>query len=85
MAMIPRLITRAFLFKTFAVEDAMIILSSIGFVAITTLVLSSTDIGFGKHQWDVTNAELVEFMRRAYIVQTLYCPTIYAAKIGILL
>jgi hypothetical protein len=50
MAMILRLLTRTLLFKTFAVEDAMIILSTIGFVVITALILSSTDIGFGKHQ-----------------------------------
>jgi hypothetical protein len=85
IAMIIRVFTRSYLVKKFALEDAMMILSTLLFIAFVALVCDSAKLVLGKHQWDLTLADLMRALHRAYPVQIIYCLAIYAVKLGVLL
>ena len=85
IAITTRIFTRIHLIKTFALEDSMMILATIGFVVFVALSLYSIKFGLGKHQWDVTIEDLLKGLRRGYAAQIMYCLAIYTAKIGVLL
>jgi hypothetical protein len=57
--MIIRILTRARSVKIFALEDAIMIILSIGFLTFVVRVCDSAKLGLGKHQRDVTVADLM--------------------------
>jgi hypothetical protein len=85
LAIIIRIFTRAHLVKKFALEDAMMILGTIGFFVFVALICDSAKLGLGKHQWNVTLNNFMRSLHRAYAVQLIYCFTIYPVKLGVLL
>lgn len=85
LSIIIRTFTRSYVLKVFALEDAVMLLATLGFVAFAAIVLDSASLGFGKHQWNVTVANVLRALHRAYAVQIIYCLAMYLAKLGVLL
>jgi hypothetical protein len=85
VAIIIRVFTRSYLVKTFALEDTLMILATLLFIVFVALICDSAKLGIGKHQWDLTLADLMRALHRAYPAQIIYCLAIYAVKLGVLL
>jgi hypothetical protein len=85
VARLIRIFTRTYIVKIFALEDGIMIAATILFIVFVGLTCESGTVGIGKHQWDITVADLMRSLRRAYVAQLVYCFTIYAVKLGVLL
>lgn len=85
VAMMIRIFTRAHLVKVFHLEDWIMIIATFAFIAFVSIILDSSKLGFGKHQWNVTVGTILKALPRAYAAQIVYCTAMYLSKLGVLL
>ncbi|KAH6625789.1 hypothetical protein C7974DRAFT_207391 [Boeremia exigua] len=86
LSMALRVFTRMYIIKRFfTLEDALMIFATILFAPIVGLQLKAYQFGGSKHQWNVTVGDLLIALRYVYAVQIMYCLSLYAAKLSILL
>ncbi|OSS48377.1 hypothetical protein B5807_07810 [Epicoccum nigrum] len=86
LSMVLRMFTRTFIVKKkFALEDALIVFAAVLFIPIVGLQINAYNYGGSKHQWNVTIGDLSTALRYVYAVLILYCFSLYAAKLSILL
>lgn len=72
-------------FRSLKSEDYAAFTAWGGFVAYTALQIFAGDLGEARHQWDVTLARLTDLLLVYNIIEILYGPLIFVAKLTILL
>lgn len=80
-----RTYTRKYLHRKLGVEDFAVIMAMISCIAFLGLILKSFDYNCGKHQWNVSIADTMNVLRYANLIQLLYSPPIFFAKLAILM
>ncbi|KAI1091680.1 hypothetical protein F5B19DRAFT_257183 [Rostrohypoxylon terebratum] len=83
-AVIMRLYVRKFLLKTFALDDYAIVFTYIGFASWIYIMMTAGRLGDGKHQWNVSLANMTEILYYLNVIELVYSPTMYFMKYAIL-
>ncbi|PSN75420.1 hypothetical protein BS50DRAFT_671580 [Corynespora cassiicola Philippines] len=85
IAVLIRLFTRGHILKRLQLEDYSLLLATAGSVAFIGVINKAFDFNCGKHQWNVSMADLSNILQYINIAQILYSPFMFAAKFGLLL
>ncbi|KAF2734333.1 hypothetical protein EJ04DRAFT_576987 [Polyplosphaeria fusca] len=85
LAVTARTFTKAVVLKQIEVEDWALLFAIAGLAAFTGVMLIAFDYGCGKHNWNVSIADTMKVVYYANIVQILYSPPMFAAKLAVLL
>ncbi|GAD97239.1 hypothetical protein AOR_1_1448144 [Paecilomyces variotii No. 5] len=80
-----RLFVKARILRAMQLEEFILIFSLSGLISLTAVMIQSTHLGQGVHQWNVSMANVMKIIEYSNIIEILYCPTILSAKIAILL
>ncbi|CAI6341884.1 unnamed protein product [Periconia digitata] len=79
-----RIFTKAYILKQMHSEDYALILSLVGYTALTGLALKCYDYFEGKHQWDVTVANVMHTFQIINWAQLIYVFPVFLAKYALL-
>ncbi|KAF2705761.1 hypothetical protein K504DRAFT_505498 [Pleomassaria siparia CBS 279.74] len=85
IALTVRILTKAFILKNMQVEDYFLILAACSFGAFMGVFDSTFQYGLGKHQWDVSIADVMKFAKYVNIATFMYAPIAIFAKLALLL
>ncbi|KAI0105972.1 hypothetical protein F4814DRAFT_455611 [Daldinia grandis] len=76
--------TRAVILKQFDLNDCALLIAGILFAAFTAMQLVAGNNGQGKHQWNITQADLAKLLLYLNIIEILYGPTMFFSKYVVL-
>ncbi|KAI1778531.1 hypothetical protein F4818DRAFT_456328 [Hypoxylon cercidicola] len=79
-----RTYTRVAILKKFNLEDCALLFAVAGFSAFTVIIIIAGEHGDGKHQWNVSLADVADILLYVNIVEILYGPTMFCAKYAVL-
>ncbi|KAF2824214.1 hypothetical protein CC86DRAFT_296903 [Ophiobolus disseminans] len=85
IAIAMRLYSRIQLLKVLAIEDTLLVLATIEYLAFVALNVDSFRYGLCKHQWDITRAELFQIAPLTFAGGILFGSAMYTAKLSMLL
>ncbi|CAI6340150.1 unnamed protein product [Periconia digitata] len=86
IAVTVRSFTKGFLIKSFSAEDYAFIVATAFFAAFLALMNYGTqNFNSGKHQWNVSIADVIELLKNVNLVQMMYPPCMFFSKLGLLL
>lgn len=80
-----RMFIKVFVLHKVCAEDHVCLLAWMGATVYVTLALTLNKHGAGKHQWNVSMMDVLEFNHINYFVQILYGVTVFTTKLSILL
>ncbi|KAF2678035.1 hypothetical protein K458DRAFT_395333 [Lentithecium fluviatile CBS 122367] len=84
-AIVIRLFTRLVLLKEWWLEDYLAVLAVIAVVTWEILFVYTASLGMSRHQWDIRMVDMPRLLELTNILETLYGPTMFAAKYSVLL
>jgi hypothetical protein len=86
VAIAIRIFTRRHIMKTITLEDAAMIVASIGSTIHVSVLLETSSLGPGQNGVNVATANAsYKIEKTKYAAQIVYCLSIWAAKLGVLL
>ncbi|KAF2245856.1 hypothetical protein BU26DRAFT_552887 [Trematosphaeria pertusa] len=84
-AVVVRIFTKGYILKKMQVEDYSLLIALAGYAAYLGVMLKAFDYNCGKHQWNVSIADTMIILKYVNIVQILYSPPMFFAKLALLL
>ncbi|KAJ9198290.1 hypothetical protein DTO021D3_3764 [Paecilomyces variotii] len=85
LAVIFRLFVKARIIRAIQLEEFILSFSLAGLISLTGVMIQSTLMGQGVHQWNVSAAHAQKIVEYANIIEIVYCPAILGAKVAMLL
>ncbi|KAF2642710.1 hypothetical protein P280DRAFT_356722, partial [Massarina eburnea CBS 473.64] len=84
-AIVIRIFTKYWILRRVQVEDYAILIALLGYLALTALIVIIYSYSGGRHQWNVTIANVMNLARYVYWSQITYPIPMFFAKLALLL
>ncbi|KAJ9314903.1 hypothetical protein DTO271D3_4903 [Paecilomyces variotii] len=84
-AVIFRLFVKARILRAMQLEELILILSVMGLISWTGMMIKATAWGQGVHMWNVPESHVMHIIEFSNLIEVVYCPTILGAKVAMLL